>query len=517
MKYLFIIVFLLLAAASVGVRMSFPDLQTGTPVIYWVTDKNPARDQQVAMFHQWLVKQGHVTSEGKPVVELRLDMANRDETKQIIQSVSGVGGDLMDTSGSSMYLFEAMGTITDITDAALEKGFGPAQTFPTVEPEISVNGRQYRYPANVAVTMLWVNPETFRRFGLEPPPKRWTWDEFERRGLEFIKVANPEGTRPADRRFFAVDVPTNLMLQSAGLSEFNETMTACALNDPRYVKMLETKRRWVYDLHLLPTPDDRDAMVSQQGYGGASLQLFSRGQYAMVPGGRWLLIQFRRFENLGKLQVVELPNDGFPSTTIRTRAVVLYKGSKHPELAKLFLEFLASEDYNRQVVADADALPPNPAYTHDEAFLHPPDYPNEWDAHGVFAETANTIAVPGVYSPYLLPSIVRRMYYHHEDAFMNRQHTAEETAQRLADEIDTRMADELSRKPHLQEAYDRDVATQEKIDALKEQGKPIPLEWITNPFYRVYYRRTGQLAEPAAASALPGSNPPSAPVTESAA
>ncbi|MEM8737901.1 MAG: extracellular solute-binding protein [Planctomycetota bacterium] len=495
LKYLFVCVLLLLVVASLGLRLSFPGAQSDRPVIYWVTDRNPARELQVATFHEWLAENGHVDERGEPIVELRLDVANRDTTKQTIQSVSGVGGDLMDMPGQVMWLFRAMGVIEDITDDARAMGFGPEQTYEAIQPEITVEGRQYRYPANVTVPMLWVNPDTFRRYGLEPPPPRWTWDEFEALGIAFKEAANPPGTPASDRRFIlsAVDSSLTQMYRSTGLSILNETLTASDLDDPRYVETLTRLHHWIYGLNILPTPDDVQAFDAAQGYGGVSLQLFNRGQYAMVSGGRWLLIQLRRFEGLGELSVVELPHRDFPNSLIATRAVALYKGSKHPELAKLFLAYLASDAYNELIVADADALPPNPKLTATDAFLRPADYPSEWGVHEAFVDAAQTIAIGRTYSPYILPTVMERIRKDYADQYNNNMIGAEAAARRTAEVTDRRIADNIRRKPELRDAYAADVALQKKIDELKEKGEPIPEAWVKNPFYREYYRQTGKL------------------------
>ena len=495
MKLFFLIALVLLVTASLLLRMSYPDLQTDRPVIYWVTDPNPARVRQVEVFHRWLVKEGHVDEDGEPVVQLRLDTGNNDGTKKIIQSVSGVAGDLIDTNASQMRLMQAMEVIADVTDDARQLGFGTDQSFAAVEPVLTVDGRQYRYPANVATEMMWVNVDTLRRFGLEPPGSRWTWDEFEALGVAFKEAANPPGTPAYARRFLTNGLTTRQMMPTAGVSPYNETLTASALDDPQYVRTLQTKYRWVYELNILPTPDDQDAFSSAQGYGGAALQLFNSGQYAMVPGGRWYLIQLRRFENLGELRVIEPPHDGFPCTTLRSRAVALYAGSRYPELAKLFLAYLASEDYNRLIIEDADALPPNPRYTQSEAFLRPPEYPGEWQIHRAFVEAASAIGVGEPISPYILPTESERVRSRNEQLVMTHQMTAEDAAAATAQQVNALIAEEVARKPELQEPYEADLKRQKRINELKQLGQPIPRSLISNPFYVAYYQRQGRLLD----------------------
>ncbi|HQY89894.1 MAG TPA: hypothetical protein PK402_14675, partial [Tepidisphaeraceae bacterium] len=58
MKYVFLVAFILLLLASL-VTWSISPSASETPVIYWVTDSNPARIDQVKLFHDWLIKNGH--------------------------------------------------------------------------------------------------------------------------------------------------------------------------------------------------------------------------------------------------------------------------------------------------------------------------------------------------------------------------------------------------------------------------------------------------------------------------
>jgi multiple sugar transport system substrate-binding protein len=498
MKTLFVIGLVVLSIAGVGTYLNFPDLNTPVPVIYWVTDRNPARVLQVDTFHDWLRKHGHVTKDGHPVVELRLDMSNNDLSKKIIQGVSGVGSDIMDVqNGSNMRLFQQMGIIADVTDAAAKMGFGLDQTFPALEPEITVDGRQFMFPCNVNSSMFWVNPKVFAELGMDLPPMRWTFEEFERMGVEFNRRANPAGTPPNQRRFFADQVDVNVMRRSLGLSLFNETLTACDLDDPRYVRVLELRRKWIYEDNFLPTPDDMTAFATQQGYGGAKLALFGQGNFAMVHGGRYYLIKFRDFADLTDLQVVEPPHGGFPNVTIATRAAVLYAGSKHPELAKLFLSFLASDDYNNTIVEDGDSLPPNPRLTTTPAYLNPPAHRGEAQANQQFVRVAQELAIGGVYSPFILDTTAQREIKFQQDDFLIGNKTAQEAARLTAQNINARMADEVRRKPELQDEYERRCAIQKQVDEYLAAGKKLPRAWVVNPFYLRYYQEQGWLEGPA--------------------
>ncbi|HEX7010912.1 MAG TPA: extracellular solute-binding protein [Phycisphaeraceae bacterium] len=550
MKRIFLGILVLLALASVGTVLSLPEARSPVPILYWVTDPNPARLEQIRLFHQWLIRNGHTQEvvlqtqedveafrarpwpealvqaledtqpeaaqllKGQaaslpmtvqlPVCLLRLDTANRDVSKQIIQGVSGVAGDIMDiTWGAGMQQFHAIGLLRDVTEPAKQLGFDPSKTYPAIEPEITLDGRQYMFPCNVTAPQYWVNVEVFERFSQPLPPKRWTFDEFEQRGRAFVEAANQGLSH--QQHFFAASVDRRVMHRSLVLDVFNETLTRCTLDDPRYAEVLERIYRWTYEDHLLPSAAELASFATEAGYGGASAQLFASGHVAMMISGRYMLIQFREFSRLRieqgqpplKLTVVELPHGGFPNGVIGTRAAAVYAGSRHPELAQLFLAYLASEPYNMQIVHDADALPPNPIYTTHEDFVRPPQWPNEWGSHEPFAEAAQTIAIASSNSPFVLSATVTRIDQEEYDAFMNNIKSASAAGRDAAARINAEIQRTLKEDPSLQQRYEEALALQERIDAYRQAGRPIPLDWIQNPFHRRYYQAMGWVEQPA--------------------
>jgi multiple sugar transport system substrate-binding protein len=319
----------------------------------------------------------------------------------------------------------------------------------------------------------------------------WDWDTFEQRGKAFVAAANVPGERR--KVFFTSGIGRdimNVLRRSYGLDIFNETLTRCALDDPRYVQTLERIRKWTLD-RLIPTAADAASFATEAGFGGQgggpALQLFNSGNYGMVLIGRYALIQLRQFGAMD-LSVSEPPYAEFRNALIGTRAAGIYAGSKHKDLAKLFLAFLASEEYNSHIVEDADAEPPDPKQTQTEAYLRPPAHPNEWGCHEAFAKAAVQIAIPPSASPFVLPGVVERLDDDAFQAFSTSGRLSAPAAARLAatqinNEIDRTLRENPSLLPRYQELLQR----QKKIDAYRAQGKKIPLDWIENPFHRRYY------------------------------
>ena len=264
--------------------------------------------------------------------------------------------------------FQSMGVLRDLTDDAARMGFDVSKTYAAMVPEITMEGRQYAFPCNVSSLLYWINKSTFERYGCSIPPMRMTLEEFEAIGKEFVDAANPPGMHRTV--FLCYSVRQNVIMRSLGLSIFNETMTRCTLDDPRYVQTLELLYKWTFEDHLMPTPAELSSFATESGYGGLVLQLFNNGNYGMFEMGRYALIQLREFEGLD-LAVCEPPHGGYPNTYTSTRAAVVYAGGRHQDASLFFLQYLASEDYNMQIVRDADALPPNPEYTECEAYWRP--------------------------------------------------------------------------------------------------------------------------------------------------
>lgn len=469
-----------LLAASVVTTLTLPERKSGVPVLYWVTDPNPARVEQVELFHAWLERNGH------PRFELRLDSANRGQSKQIIQGVSGVAADIMDCQ---MHALQEIGMLKDVTEEARQLGFDLSRTYPALDSEITLDGRQYVFPCNVNVMGYWVNLATFEKAGIPPPPRTWDFETFERVGKAFVAAANPP--RGRQKAFFADSAMSwghliTVMHRSLGLSVFNETCTRCTLDDPRYARVLGLLFKWTHVDRILPGPADEASFSTEVGYGGAKLQLFNSGNYAMISIGRWCLIQTREFAPI-PLSVSHYPYEEFPNAVIGTRPAGVYAGGKHTDLAVYFLAFLASREYNEHIVRDADALPPNPIYTRSDEYLRPAAFPNEWGCHEVPVEAAASIAIGRSHSPFVPINTVGRYQRQVIEKIMAGlvppEGAAREVARRLNEEIERTVAE----NPELAALFTELSRTQRDIEARRAAGGSVPLSWLRNPFHRRFY------------------------------
>jgi multiple sugar transport system substrate-binding protein len=458
------------------------------PVLYWACDTEPIRKEQVRLFRSWLAKRGY------PDIDVRIDSANKGLQKTIIQGVTGVSCDLIDTAGQNVRYLKEIGILEDLTDLDSEFRLPPERFYPTMRDDYFIEGRCYAFPANVGNLLYLVNRDAFRKVGMEPPPERIGVDAFEALAREYVRRANPG--KPRQRTYFTDRFDDTSLRESAGVSSFNETLTASALNDGRYVALLERIGRWIREEHLAPTASEAtDFSVEQAVKGGWGIQLFNKGVLATFLYYRMGIVHLRALGARFDLATMEPPNGGFPTTFSGGRVCAIYKGSPHKQLAKYFIAFLASEEYNRHIVEAADAMPPSPRYLDAEEFLHPKGYRHEWDLHAGFARAARTISFPVTYSPFLSPNAHLKRESDALGAYWAGVATAGQAVSNASAAIDRAILEDVRRHPERQAAFLAAQRRQRQVDELKRSGKKLPAALVQNTFLLRYYRHTGMLQE----------------------
>ena len=491
MKKLFLAITLVLCIASVVTVMTLKG-RSGRPTIVWSASLCQERVDQVAAFHKWLKENGYVDKNGELLFTVQLE--NADSQSTLIQAVSGMAGDLIDYV--PVKRFAPMGVLEDITDYAQEKGLDPGSSYGSARDLLMYEGRQYAYPCNLAAHGMLCDVDTFRKYGMNPPPEEWTPDQFEAIGGEFTRRAN-EG-KPRQEVFFSGAMPQAILplARSAGTDVFNETLTAPTLTDKRFVDALGRYHRWVSVLHLIPT----NAEIASENTDASSVnnqstpQLVS-GRYAMILTARYVNMDLRRFKSDPvRLSFVQFPEFGFKNLVLTSRNTAIYKGSKHKDLAKIFLLFLAGKDYNEIIIRSSDGLPPNPKWAdNNPEYLNPPGWSNEGNLHKNELKWARAIAIPESLSPYY-PLADNKISYAY-GRVSNGLSSPEEALGIANQSIEYAIKETVAGTASLREKYKRDCELQKKIDECKAAGRKIPAAWIKNPFYLKYYRETGRLED----------------------
>lgn len=277
---------------------------SNVPRLVWSTDDNPARRTQAALFRAW-----HLRNYGTPI-DIVTDPANRDITKVVIQCVAGKGPDIIESYGpSQLRQMVDSGVALDVTDIAMEQGFGIERAFEAAWPSMGVQGqdgswRQYAFPCNVGYTVLFYHIDLFEQAGVKRPSGGWSISEATEKAQQLIAHARGQGIQ---RRVGIMNLGAWDMALAAGGRFLNEDGTASVYNSAQTISGLSAFQNMMYVDRVSPTPAEAASMATA---GGASMNttaetasassLFADKVAAMYVGGRWEYAQMasRNFEQV---------------------------------------------------------------------------------------------------------------------------------------------------------------------------------------------------------------------------
>lgn len=485
MKWVIVGTFGFLVLASFAVSTTRERSTSKEPPIYLTGSPGPEMNERLEAFRVWQ------KARGGPEINLQLDAVNSGMNKIIMQGVSGMAADIVQANGSAdLGYYASIGLLADLGELAAVGNYTPDRFMRAIRSELLVDGVQYGCPVSIYLLITYINRDTFENLGLEVPPSRMSWEEFERRGKEFVAAANPPGQKP--RRFFVDRVNATPLRRSLGLDAFNETLTRCTLDDPRNAEVLRRIHQWTFEDRLIPSGADRSAQTSDgdSGVFGPRLYQFKIGNIAMINGGNYLTPALRRLGNI-PLSVTIPPFAEFPNAILGVQMVALYQGSRNRKQASAYLEFLQSEEFYQTILRHGDGIPTTTEQAHREEYLRPPAFPNEWGCNEEIVRNVEEVGFPYTVTPFVVFGVYNRIDNAAIDRFLTGLLTAEEAGERAAREINDEITLNLERRPALREKYDRLVAIQAQIDARRSRGEKVPREWILNPFLLSYYEHKG--------------------------
>lgn len=485
MKWIILGIFAALTVATFAVSLTRQRETSLQPPVFMTGSPGPEVHERLEAFRKWRAERG------APEVNLQLDAVNSGMNKVIMQGVSGMAADILQANGSAdLGYFSSIGLLADLGPFARQGNYLPERFLPAIRSEMVVDGRQFGCPVSIYLLVTYINRSTFEELGLEVPPPQMNWDEFERRGREFVAKANPAGQRP--RRFFVSGVNTAALRRSLGLDAFNETLTRCTLDDPRNAQVLDRIHKWTYEDRLIPSGTDMAALVSDGDAGvfGPRLYQFKIGNIAMITGGNYLTPALRR---LGKipLAVTMPPYAEFPNAVLGAQLLTLYAGSKNQAEAASYFEFLQSEEFFETILRNGDGIPTTREQAHRPEYLRPPEFPNEWGCNEEIVRSVEEAGFPYTVSPFVVFGVYNRIDTAAIDRFNTGLITAQEAGERAAKEINDEIALNISRRPALRKKFDELAARQAQIEDLRARGEKVPREWILNPFLKAYYEHMG--------------------------
>ena len=464
MKYIFFaLIILFVALYSIAVSTLETRGDPNRTTIFWSTDPNPARVKQISTFEEMY-----------PDIEVLLD--KQDATKIIVRCATGTGPDAVDVYDAfQMLTHMEAGILTDLTPFAREMGFAPENTYPSLRGGLLVEERQYRYPCNVSAAAVIYNEEILADHGASLPPEKWTWDEFIEIALAVRNNPSKSGRTHIPLANWSSELLYRDMLFSYGGQLFSEDGLHSALDSPAAIAAMKLFRDLALKHDIMPTSAEAKTLSSQGGWGSGAIAWFFNQQAAMIFIGRWAIVRIpaylKRNPDIDRkiASTVQPRVPGLPSRAIvRTRAAGINAKTRHPEEARKWLQYLASRDYGRLIVQDGDGLPPNPELARTGADLVN-DIIDDPDFHQPFIDAVRTGQTLDL-SPFIEAGIIQRWIKEAVEAVENGS-DPEQRLHQLAREIDERIRLNLTRRPELQEKYERVTGRKYTPDWWKEHQK----------------------------------------------
>ena len=444
MKLFFLCTLLSLVALSLVAHFTQPKpLDRSKIQLTWTSDDNPFRRAQLEPFN---VQHR----------ELRLDLDpnNAEMEKVLVQSLAGVGPDLLDCYfGYHLTAFVKAGVAWDITDELKKLNIDvEKECWPAVHPHSMYQGRVYGHPANAAANGLWFHREILREAGVSIPDRAWTWEE----ALPLLRKLVKKDARGKTVRYPIVFDWENNYLQFIyqwGGRMYTPDGTRCTLDSPQCIAAIAFMEKLVRE-GIVPDQAAEKTMAASGGYGAFSvITLFADKRAACALGGRWWLCALRGpdYKKLD-LGAAEAPYGQIRAFAGYGKATLINKNSPRRYEALKFLVYLHGEEYNRLINHQADGVGPVMKYTQEPQFLNDPAYPNETYNH-VWRDIQSA-AVPEQVSPFMNGAVLQRLMKDQLDLIKTGDRTAEQAMREAAKQVNDRIEENLRLSPDLRRQYD---------------------------------------------------------------
>jgi multiple sugar transport system substrate-binding protein len=452
------------AALYIGAEWTLQRAGGEEITLRWATDPNPARQIQTGTFARL-----------NPGLNVEVDPGiGGDQTKLIVQCATGTGPDVVDTQLEALPTLVQAGVLLDLSPYAEEMGFSVKNTYPALSDALKVDGKQYAFPCNVWANAVIYNKAVFDDHGVPYPESDWSLEDFIRAGQGIRNNASKSGKKHLPVANWLGGWIVQDMFAGLGGRYFSEDGVVSLLDSRESRRAFRIYHELIFKHKVIPTAAELAAASAQGGWGSYGLTLFSSGRAAMLFCGRWYIVQAPNYPNLkGNLGAVALPRiDGRKSAGMAgTRCAGINVKSRHAQEALKFLAFLASPEYNRLIVMDGDALPPNPKLAKTGRDLVNEAVPDP-AFHQVFIE-AIARARPIDISPFIDFAMVLRWYNERVGEVENKLLTPDEACRKLAREINWSIRTSLERRLDLQAVYEKRTGRKYSSDWWRKKD-PVP-------------------------------------------
>lgn len=320
--------------------------------------------------------------------------------------VGGNTPDAFELNFENFSAYASKGTVLPLGELMAQTGFDPSVSDANALAAFQVDGVQYGLPFSFSNVIVLYNKDLFDRAGVEYPTSDWTWAE----QLEAAKKIRALGDD-----IFGIFQPIQFhefykVVRQNGGSLLNEDGTAFTINLPQNVETLQYMVDRVQLHNVMPTEEQLSGM--------GDWDLFAAGRLGMLVTGSWAFPYMMENCDFDWDIAVE-PGNTAKATHFFANGLVIGRGTKHPEAAFRWIEFLSTSREAAEIRVKAGWE--LPAVTHTDIMeMYAATTPPENKA-AVFESLQYLVTPPVVEQFAELSDIIGRYLGEARDGFMSPQ------------------------------------------------------------------------------------------------
>ncbi len=261
-------------------------------------------------------------------------------TKLLTQIAANDAPDVFQVGDGDVRMFVERGGAADLTDYMKGKdnlpGVDTSVFYPALFQTGQVDGKSYFFTKDSSPLAIYYNKDLFDKAGVAYPKDGWTWQDFQDAAVKLTSGTGPNAQ-------YGVSLPGNwtravetFVFQNGGdITSPDGTKATGFLNSDATVAAIQ----YYIDLYnkYKVSPSAADVSTTFNG-----VDLFQTGRVAMSLTGIWPESGYATDPKL-HFGVVGLPQGKVRANAICWAGLGLYKGSKNPDQAWLFLRYIGTQ------------------------------------------------------------------------------------------------------------------------------------------------------------------------------
>lgn len=216
----------------------------------------------------------------------------------------------------------------------------------------------WAFPSDLAIYVLFYNPQLFDRFGMAYPNRNWTWDDLLLAARKLTVIS--EDNTP--QQFGLIRGNPYLWIgQNAGrIVDDVANPKRCLLSEVACVDAITFMRDLDWKYHAVPSATSQKEMDTEQ--------MFRTGRLAMMFGGHWWLPSLSQSNVPFKLAVI--PGNKDRASYFAASGFSVMASTQHPSQAKDFATYLAGSESQAMLAELNFGFPARKSLAQSKEFLN---------------------------------------------------------------------------------------------------------------------------------------------------